>query len=503
MPNPYLQRRGDTYNFRIAVPADLRATIKTRELVRTLRTLDRRTAIPRALYLASKALTLFASLRAMSDDKRKALELDYSVKFNLDELGMVISVEAHGEPNEQDAINSTIKTGLEFASRSTQTAPPAAPQSLAAASVGVANLTLNDIIRSYLADYPVKKASMLSKHRIVLPMFLEIVGDKPISTIKQADVKGFFTLLNKLPPYAKGQCQKLKMTYAELAQLSHPEVLSPSSFEDTYKACVRQFLSESKRDWLDDGFPAHLTTDGCDYAGKRKKGQNKQRAMTIEELRRLFEGPELQSFSTNPQELHKFWLPVLALYTGARVNELCQVNPQTDVRKDPTTDIWHLRLTEDSPGGDRIVKKIKTGENRAVPIHRHLIDLGFIEYVVAVKKGKSKQLFPAWKSRNSRAAPNAIEWFGKFLTEIGLSGIENENGRSLRGTHAFRHTLLTYGKKAGLNLRCISGHSEPSENPVADGYEEDVLVLNLAEKRDRLDKLDYGLTFPTPARPTS
>jgi integrase len=203
---------------------------------------------------------------------------------------------------------------------------------------------LKDIIQSYLADYPTKKASMLPKHRGVLPMFLEIVGDKPITDIKQADIKGFFTLLNKLPPYANRQCQKRKLTYIELAQLPHPKTLSPSSFEDTYKACVRQFLKEARRDWLDEGFPPHLTTDGCDYTGNRKDGENKQRALTIDELRRLFEGPELHSFSTNPEELHKFWLPVLALYTGARVNELCQINPQTDVRADPTTAIWHLRL---------------------------------------------------------------------------------------------------------------------------------------------------------------
>lgn len=226
MPNPYLQRRGDCYNFRIAVPADLRAAIKTRELVRTLKTLDRRIAIPRALYLASKALTLFATLRTMPDDQRETFQLDYTVKFNLDELGKVKSIETHGEAHEKDAINSTVKTGIEAASGRTALEAPSSlslPINRATASVGAPALTLGRIVESYIADYPVKKASMLSKHRIVLPMFLEIVGDKLIGDIKQADVKGFFTLLNKLPPYANRRCQDLKLTYAAEPDDQNPQ----------------------------------------------------------------------------------------------------------------------------------------------------------------------------------------------------------------------------------------------------------------------------------------
>lgn len=504
MSNLYLQRRGDCYSFRIAVPFDLRTSIKTRELVRALNTSDRRTAIPRALYLASKALTLFASLRAMSDDQRKKLRVDYSVIFNFNEDGSVQSIKSEGDPHETDAINSTIRTGLECAPRRGQIDTPSpATQSPPAVSVVVSKLMLKDIITSYLADYPVKKDAMLKKHRIVLPLFLEFVGDKPISEIKQADIKGFFVLLNKLPPRAKDQCRILKLSLTELAERTHPKTLTLDSINDTYKACLRQFLTEAKRDWLDEGFPPNITTDGCGYTGTAKGGESKQRALTKDELKRLFEGQELQGFSSNPDELHKFWLPVLGLYTGARVNELCQINPQTDVFKDLNTGIWCIRLTEDSEAAEGVVKSMKGHKNRAIPMHRQLVELGFPEYLEAIKQTKAKQLFPAWKPRSGRAAPSAIEWFGTFLDEIGLRGIENENGRSLRGMHAFRHTLLTYGRLAGVNLRSISGHTEKSDNPVADGYEDDTLLTTLADKQELLDKLDYGLKFPIPAQHTA
>lgn len=60
---PYLLRRGDTLSFRIAVPCDLRTLIGGRELTKTLRTADKRIAVPIALEFAATAKRLFNDLR--------------------------------------------------------------------------------------------------------------------------------------------------------------------------------------------------------------------------------------------------------------------------------------------------------------------------------------------------------------------------------------------------------------------------------------------------------
>ena len=44
------------------------------------------------------------------------------------------------------------------------------------------------------------KAAMLKKHQSVLPLFIEIVGDKPVSSIKQADVSRFFDMVSSAFP---------------------------------------------------------------------------------------------------------------------------------------------------------------------------------------------------------------------------------------------------------------------------------------------------------------
>ena len=60
---PYLQPRGNTLFFRIAVPCDLRESIGGRELTKTLRTTDKRVAAPIALEYAAAAQRLFIDAR--------------------------------------------------------------------------------------------------------------------------------------------------------------------------------------------------------------------------------------------------------------------------------------------------------------------------------------------------------------------------------------------------------------------------------------------------------
>lgn len=66
------------------------------------------------------------------------------------------------------------------------------------------------------------------------------------------------------------------------------------------------------------------------------------------ELRRLFEGEEMRSFAAQPELAHCYWLPLIGLYTGARVNEVCQLNPQIHIRKEEG--IWFFERTEKSAG---------------------------------------------------------------------------------------------------------------------------------------------------------
>jgi hypothetical protein len=185
MSMPYLQRRGDTYFFRIAVPSNLRLSFGVKELTRTLKTPDRRVAVPRALHLASKALRLFAELRAVPDKSKDGGRFDYGFEIDLDELGFPKRIRVEGEPHEQEAINSAIKTALESTpKRSPATEnrfPRGTLQRSSAPAAGVVVPLLSKVISDFLIDEADRGiAPMMKKHNFVMPMFLNVVGDKSV-----------------------------------------------------------------------------------------------------------------------------------------------------------------------------------------------------------------------------------------------------------------------------------------------------------------------------------
>jgi hypothetical protein len=101
-------------------------------------------------------------------------------------------------------------------------------------------------------------------------------------------------------------------------------------------------------------------------------------AFSDEDLKNLFESKQYVR-GTHKQPSH-FWIPLLGLFTGARENELCQLY-KTDIYQDATSGVWVIDINENSP--DKKLKK--TFHKRIVPIHKKLVDLGFIDFSKSVK----------------------------------------------------------------------------------------------------------------------
>lgn len=433
----------------------------------------------------------------MPNGQHEGMRAGYTLEIDLDELGLPKRIKVEGEPHEQAAINAAIKTALETApARSGNVSELQVlaqqkdlPQALPSASMLTFEMVVDAFLGSYRKD---KKPAMFKKHRPVLAMLLEVVGNKPVNEIKQADINEFFSLLHKLPPRWRDECRKRKLTVKQLAELDHPDALGPKSFDDTYKASVRAFLKVAKKDWQDQGFPTTLTTDGIEYQGDREEGESQQRAFRQAELERLFCGMEIQRFAADPTLSHCYWLSHLGLFTGARVNELCQLNPQTDILKDPETGIFYFWITDDTEGDERIDKSTKNAiSRRKIPIHSKLIELGFLLYFGKIKQEGAKMLFPAWKPLRGKASGEAEKWFRQFLRDIGLR--DETLGARIVGMHAFRHTLLNRASNANppLDATSITGHAG-EVNAVVRGYQGE---LSLTNKQRILEAIPFGIDF--------
>jgi integrase len=160
-----------------------------------------------------------------------------------------------------------------------------------------------------------------------------------------------------------------------------------------------------------------------------------------------------------PRSATKRWVPWLCAYTGARVGEITQLRAQ-DIQQRACGPV--LCLTPDAG-------TTKTGDARWVPLHLHLVEMGFPNYVAAVKAGFGAEwpLFYRPQTTSSRKHPavSVREQLGKWIRRLGITDPD------VQPNHGWRHTFRTRASRAGVEKRIrdeICGHAPET---VADGYE--------------------------------
>lgn len=481
---PYLQRRGDTFGFRMAVPPDLLPCIGQRELTRTLSTGDRELAVQRALTMAAQCKLIFYKLRDMAKKYPDIPPVEFTVSIDLKNLIVTGTSEPHEQEEFVAAMDRAQDKLADFIHRT--------PSPIHLVSDAPSSLMLFDVVDEFLRAYPKDKKSMLQKHVSCLDGFKDVVGNMPINRFKRSHVKECLEVLQKLPPGWAYIRKRTGATLKEIAAQDYPSLIAKKTFEQTYKTSVSQFLKWARESYSEVGFQ-EISIEQIKYTGVRVKSELKQRAFTAVELKRLFEGPEMRAFSADAAELHQYWMPLVGLYTGARVNEICQVNPQIDFRMEEPSGIYYLHFTEDSEGDSGITKSVKNIQSdRQVPIHSRLIDLGFLDYLKKVKANGATLLFPKWKPSKGKASTLPAKWFVGFLTEIGLR--DETHGQALLGMHAFRHTFSNAAKNAGVDESEIVGHSA-GESKVAAGYRG---KMCLSKTQVIIEKIQYDLDLARP-----
>lgn len=143
------------------------------------------------------------------------------------------------------------------------------------------------------------------------------------------------------------------------------------------------------------------------------------------------------------------WTPWLAAYSGARIQELVSLEAE-HIRKEGST--WVMDLF-----------KTKMDEDRTVPIHEHVIEIGFLDYVRSVGKGPLFIDPPEVSGRTQTASRDA--------SEVRASGVATfiRGKATLRKNvdpnHGWRGTWKSIAASFGIEERyrdAITGHTPGS-----------------------------------------
>jgi integrase len=170
-----------------------------------------------------------------------------------------------------------------------------------------------------------------------------------------------------------------------------------------------------------------------------------------DDLRKLFnsreyeEGRHLKSW--------QYWIPLIALYSGARQAEIAQLFVRNVVQEEG---VWLLVITE---GEDQ---RVKTSAGvRKVPISRKLVGLGFLEYLAFLQERGEERLFPDLKKGPYGWGHKVSRWFGDVYKKN--TGIGPDATGRRKVFHSFRHTAITKALSKSLSIahtQQIFGHEK-------------------------------------------
>ena len=273
-------------------------------------------------------------------------------------------------------------------------------------------------------------------------LFLALVSnnrnDLRMDQIAIEDLRRYVDALPKLPRKLLPKSRRLPLVASPSERMSAQTVFS-------HARAVHMFLS-----WCaDQQYPVPNGFGGIlKPLIKKPKASKKRKHFTEDELRTIFGADEYRNGTfKRPSD---YWLPLLALFTGARESELCQLRA-ADVREE-SPGLWCIDIH------DLGQNRVKTATSvRIVPLHATLLRLGFTEYVRTLSQVSTTPLFPH-EERNGRGEFGAFsKRFNRFKEGL---GIKSDQDLKL-DFHSFRHTMQhdLYGKGCEeYVVNAICGH---------------------------------------------
>lgn len=194
----------------------------------------------------------------------------------------------------------------------------------------------------------------------------------------------------------------------------------------------------------------------------------------------------------------QYWIPRIALTTGARQNEIAQLLT-SDVKFDDQSKIHFFSINDEAQ------KSLKTkAAARLVPVPDCLIEQGFLEYVEALENNqisesnpRTDSLWPQLKPKAGNLGQRVSEWWAIETKAISLKS--NTRNKERKVFHSLRRTFINTAIHQGENLekiQTIVGH-EPSRMKQTRVYFDGYPLNQLKALIDRLDFPIFDKTAPS------
>jgi integrase len=329
-------------------------------------------------------------------------------------------------------------------------------------TVPLSGSSLRAAYGAWVKTQPRKKSTRLEFARGI-DRFIELHGDLDVVQINRKHVREFREAAQLVPTGRSGKL--LKATLPQLVEYSraHPEAPRiKSATVNKWLNCLGAVLNWSRKNGL---IPDDVQWADPVSGMRLTEERSNRQPWEPEELKTLFASPVYLEGERpiGGKGEAAYWLPLLALFSGARLNELAPLSVD-DVKLDTASGVRFITVIEDADAG----RSVKTdGSVRAVPVHPELMRIGFLDFVdhVRLSDGRAARLFPKLTPGPKGGFGEAFsKWFGRYKRDLGI-----DNPSSV--FHSFRHGFKDALRAAGVNEDVndgLTGHS--GGNSVARGY---------------------------------
>jgi integrase len=316
---------------------------------------------------------------------------------------------------------------------------PAAPQPPAPPSPSTTR-TIGDVYGRFIADpkHQWSKRTQIA-HATTRKWVIEVFGEgTPLAEITRDGCRDFVALLREMPKSAHQRFPNLTITEVIAAAKAKGErrLISTANLN----AYVNRFGGVIN--WaMNEGYLDRNPLKGLKLPDPVRK-RDKRNPLSTEQLRRIFNAPiytgcrdDANGYATPGDQRPRrarFWVPLIALFSGLRLNEICQLEV-SDIR---TIDGIPCFLVTSGPSQTGEEKRLKTkASERIVPVHDELIRCGFMAFAESQRICRETNLFPELPLGHLGYRSTAISrWFSRFLENAGAAA-------PLTCFHSFRHNF--------------------------------------------------------------
>ncbi|WP_164843998.1 tyrosine-type recombinase/integrase [Croceicoccus ponticola] len=321
--------------------------------------------------------------------------------------------------------------------------PPAPEPTKMARGSALKQIGIMDLYERYAAQ-PDRHPKTMAQWRPYIRRLAEFIGDDNVLAIEHDDIVAWRNHLRDEATYRGKR-------------------LSAKTINGSYLGAASALFAWAKGDGLIPRNPMLEVTK----VKLPAKAVTRSKAFTTEEAHMILRASLEPSVS--PEGVHlrnaKRWCTWLMAYSGARVNEITQLRKEDIFVKDGVN---VMRITPDAG-------TVKSKALRVVPLHSHLIEQDFLEFVASRPEGPL--FYDPAKRRSDHAINRQSNRLGSKLAawvrSLGIDGV--------KPNHAWRHLFISQASRHQIDprvTRAITGHSLSDAHSEYDHVNEHADVLS-------------------------